>query len=200
MVITDLELVVLWVIIMIPAVIILALWTLISTPTADMEEREDAEHYICTTGGFTGYPGGYVFFGIFVGYLAVVIGFALFLSVVTRKVPSLFNESRLVAISIFHITILGITIIPTVIVLQYFDPFIAWIIRTVAILYGFTATLWLQFLPQLIGMIIFDKCKDTEINRSSMKWIQNSSGSGSGVIQKITVEEGSSSSTSMQIL
>jgi hypothetical protein len=39
-IITDLELLVLWILIMIPAIIILALWTLISTPTATMLELD----------------------------------------------------------------------------------------------------------------------------------------------------------------
>jgi len=162
-VITNLELVVLWILIMIPAVIILALWTLISTPTATMVEAEDKDHYSCYTGGFSGYPGGYVFFGVFVGYISIVVSFALFLSIKTRKVPSLFNESRLIAISIYNITLLGVVVVPTVLVLNYFEPFIGWIIRTLAILYGCTATLWVQFIPKIVGFVVTDKCKDTNL-------------------------------------
>jgi hypothetical protein len=84
----------------------------------------------------------------------IIAGFAMFLSIVIRKAPSLFNESQLVAVSIYHITLLGAVVIPTVLVLNEYKPFIGWIIRTVAILYGFTATLWLQFLPKVVGNIL----------------------------------------------
>jgi hypothetical protein len=190
-VITDLELLILWVIVMVPAIIILALWTLISTPTASMVERQGIDHYVCTTGGFSGYPGGYVFFGIFVAYLVLVVGFATFLSVVTRNVPTLFNESKLVAVSIYNITILGVVVIPTVLVVQEFQPFIAWIIRTVAVLYGFTATLWLQFLPQIFGLVVFDHCSAKASDNAAKKWAFKNSDSSSGSIK---ISEGSSSS------
>ncbi len=172
-VISDLELLLLWGLIVIPAVLILALWTLISTPTAQMVTRGDEEHYRCYTGGFSGYPGGYVFFGIFLGYIVIVVLFAAFLSIVTRKVPSLFNESKLIAISIYHVTFLGAVVIPTVIVLNEFEPFIAWIIRTAAILYGFTSTLWLQFIPKLIGLIFVDKCQELNLQKETEKWMRS---------------------------
>ena len=66
--ISDLQLMVLVVILMIPAVIILAIWTGISTPTTVFEDREGDKHLVCDTGGVTGPPGGTVFFFIFVGY------------------------------------------------------------------------------------------------------------------------------------
>ena len=83
---------------MIPALVILIVWTIVSTPTADMERRDGENHYVCTTGGFTGKPGGLVFFFILVGYEALVVVFAAFLSLATRNVPSFFNESKLIAI------------------------------------------------------------------------------------------------------
>ena len=48
--------------------IILALWTLISTPAAGFQNFSGKDHWVCMTGGFTGYPGGYVWFSILVGY------------------------------------------------------------------------------------------------------------------------------------
>jgi len=44
------------------------------------------------------------------------------------------------------------------IALSYINPFAGWIIRTAAILYGFTATLWLQFLPLIGGIVCVDRC------------------------------------------
>jgi len=110
--ISDIDLVILFVVMVIPSLIILGLWTLISTPTAAMEHREGEDHYVCTTGGFTGSPGGYVFFFILVAYEGVLILFGLFLSVGTRNVPGLFNESKLIAISIYNIGFFGIVVIP----------------------------------------------------------------------------------------
>ena len=61
-VITDCELLILWLIVMAPSIVILVLWTVISTPTAQMEMIDGNEHFVCDTGGFTGPPGGYIFF------------------------------------------------------------------------------------------------------------------------------------------
>merc|ERR1712232_68819 len=86
---SDASLFILYLLMCAPAVLILIIWTIVSTPTAKMEDRGDDDHYVCTTGGFTGYPGGLLFFGAF-------------LSIVTRNIPSFFNESKLVAISIYN--------------------------------------------------------------------------------------------------
>ena len=168
-VISDKQLVLFYCIMMAPAILILIIWTIVSTPTADMENRSDEDHYVCTTGGFTGKPGGLVFFFILVGYEALVLLFGAFLSVVTRKVPMFFNESKLIAISIYNLGFLAVVVIPVFLVLQEFNPFAAWIIRTCAILYAFTATLWLQFIPKIIGVIIIDKGQDSNVNPKSLR-------------------------------
>jgi len=58
--ISDMMLLALYAIMVIPAIIILVVWTIVSTPTARLEERDDREHYVCTTGGFTGKPGAHI--------------------------------------------------------------------------------------------------------------------------------------------
>ena len=151
--IRDVEVYLLWVILMVPAVFILFLWTLISTPTALLTEVADDPHWVCDTGGFTGPPGGIVFFFIFVGYSGIVLLIGAIVSFAIRKVPSLFNESRLIAISIYNILFLAVIIIPIFFVLLKFNPFIGWIIRTLAILYAFTTTLCLMFVPKVIGSL-----------------------------------------------
>ena len=171
-VITDFELIVLWMILMLPAVIILALWTLISTPTATMKDIDGVDHYVCETGGFTGPPGGYVFFGIFVGYSAIVLFFGAFLSFVTRNVPALFNESKLISLSIYNIVFEAIVFIPVVIVLGTINPYISWIIRSVGILYAFTATLWFQFLPKIIPLIFIDRFQNTSKSTKSLSQLE----------------------------
>jgi len=163
LIISDLQLLVLWLIMILPALLILTIWTIVSTPTAKLEERSGEDHYVCTTGGFTGTPGGLVFFFILVGYGGAVLLFAGFLSFVTRNVPSFFNESSLLLISIYNLVFLSVVVIPVFLVLQTINPFAAWIIRTVAILYAFSATLWLQFLPKIIGVILIDRCKDSKL-------------------------------------
>merc|ERR1712130_194418 len=155
--ISNLELMVLWGVVMLPAVIILIIWTIVSTPTAKMKEFSDMDHYVCATGGFTGEPGGLVFFFILVAYGALILFLGAVLSFLARKVPSRFNESKLLAISIYNIGLLSVVIIPVFLVVQPFNPFLAWIFRTIAILYAFTATLLLQFVPKLVGIFIIDK-------------------------------------------
>merc|ERR1712100_448760 len=151
--ISDQMVLLLWLIMVIPAVFILFLWTLISTPTATLVERDGHEHYICETGGFTGPPGGYVFFGIFVAYVLILLLVGAVISFLTRKVPSLFNESKLIAISIYNLVILAVIIVPVYFVLQNFNPFAGWLIRSLAIIYGFSATLFLMFYPKVYGLV-----------------------------------------------
>ena len=161
--ISDLQLLLLWCILMTPVVIILVVWTIVSTPTAKLKDFDDTDHYVCTTGGFTGEPGGIIFFFILVGYGFLVLFAGIFLSIVTRNVPSQFNESKLLAISIYNLGFLSVIIIPVFMVVQPYNPFIAWILRTVAILYAFTATLTLQFVPPFFGILLFDKCKNIKV-------------------------------------
>jgi len=161
--ISDLELALLWVVVMIPGIIILLIWTIVSTPTATMEDRDGKDHFVCATGGFTGEPGGVIFFFIFVGYSSIVLLFGAFISFVTRNVPSEFNESKLITISIYNLGFLGAIIIPVFFVLQPINPFVAWILRTCAILYAFTATMVLQFIPLVWRVAIIDKGKNVRV-------------------------------------
>ena len=136
------------------------------------------EHYVCTTGGFTGSPGGYVFFSILVGYGGVVLFAGIFLSIATRNVPSLFNESKLLAISIYNLGFLSAVIIPVFLVVQPFNPFIAWILRTVAILYAFTATLLLQFAQPVFAIIFIDRLRNNDELTKTILKTSNSSRTG----------------------
>jgi len=155
--ITDFELLLLWLAIMIPAIIILVLWTIVSTPTATMKDRDGRDHYVCATGGFTGEPGGIIFFSIFVGYSALVLLFGAVISILGRNVPSLFNETKLMTVSIYNLGFLSIIIIPVFMAIQPINPFAAWILRSCAVLYAFTATMFLQFASKVIGIFIIDK-------------------------------------------
>jgi len=120
------------------------------------------DHYVCATGGFTGEPGGIIFFSIFLAYGALVLLAGAYLSVVTRKLPSAYNESTLIAISIYNLGFLSVVIFPVFLVLRMYNPFLAWIIRTIAILYAITATMVLQFAPKLIGIVFVDRFKNSQ--------------------------------------
>ena len=106
--ISNIELCIYWCLIMIPALIILIIWSIISTPTAKMKNtgEDDGDHFVCATGGFTEEPGGYVFFGIFVGYSFLVLLLGAFISVLSRKVPSQFSETKILTISIYNLVFL----------------------------------------------------------------------------------------------
>lgn len=82
----------------------------------------------------------------------------MFLAFVTRNVPSEYSESKLVGYSVYNLFFLGAVVIPVYFVLRDSNPVAAWIIRTIGILYGFSATLWLQFLPPLLMLTFRDRC------------------------------------------
>ena len=147
------------------------LWSIISTPTAAMENFSGDDHYVCTTGGFTGKPGGMIFFSLFVAYGAFILLFGAFISFLSRKVPSYYNESKLLTLSIYNLGFLSVVIIPVYIIVGYSNPFLAWILRTCAILYGFTATMLLQFVPIIWGILVTDKGKNV---RPSFLYQENS--------------------------
>jgi len=77
------------------------------------------------------------------------------------------HQSSSIIQQIYNITLLGIILIPVFLVLRYIIPFVAWIIRTSVIIYVFTATLWLQFLPKVWGVIFTDKLKDPPMQMSA---------------------------------
>ena len=151
--ISDIELFGLWLLIMIPGVIIIILWSAIATPTAAMEQ----DHYICTSRGITGSVGTIIFFSIFVAYSMIILLFGAFISIISRKIPSQFSETKLLTISIYHLAFLAIVIIPVNIVLYISNPYLDWIIRALAILYTFGATVFIQFAPVIFGIFVIDK-------------------------------------------
>merc|ERR1711974_76153 len=91
-----------------------------------------------------------------------------FISFATRKVPPEFNEMKLLTISIYNLLFFGVVIIPVFLVLQPLNPFAAWVLRTCAVLYAFTATLVLQFTPMIVGTFIQDKGKNMKRFRSQI--------------------------------
>jgi len=98
-----------------------------------------------------------------VGYEAVVLVIAALLCILTRNVPSFFNESKLIAISIYNLGFLAAVVIPVVLVLESINPFAAWVIRSLAVLYAFSATLFLQFAFKIVGVLVIDRGGDTAL-------------------------------------
>ena len=168
-IITNIELFIHWLILLIPAIIILILWMIIATPSAQLRNHQSYDHLVCSSAGLTGPPLGIIFFFIFVAYAALLLLFGAFLSFVTRNVPSLFNESKLIALSIYNLVFLSVVVIPVVIVLNNINPFAWWIIRSVAIFYAFFATLIVQFLPKFVPMFVVDRCSDDDPFHHSTK-------------------------------
>ena len=72
------------------------------------------------------------------------------------------------AISVYNLGFLSVVIIPVFLVLEEYQPFIAWILRTCAILYGFSATMFLQFIPPVFGIIFIDRFKNIKKFSSSL--------------------------------
>jgi hypothetical protein len=151
-----------------PVIILLVLWTGLATPGAELTKQNDEhEHFVCVTGGVAGNAGSYTFFALIVAYIGLILLFGTFLSVVTRNVVSTFNESRLIAVSIYNLVFLGVVVIPIYFVLQSSGPLVAWVIIVTAVLYGLSATLFLQFLPKIWGVVIRDRFGDVSAHTSS---------------------------------
>lgn len=171
--IPDLHLVVAIVLLSLPVIFINFLWSLLATPTASLEDRDGHEHYVCNTGGFLGEPFGIVFAALLIAYFAAVLLFGVFLSFVTRNVSSAFNESRLIGVSIYNLTFLGVVVIPVYFALQAAGPVAVWVIVATAILYGFAATMFVQFVPKVWGVLLVDGLKgdtytdDTTVDASA---------------------------------
>ena len=178
--ISNLEVFIYWVIIMIPAVFIIVLWTIVSTPTASLEDRNDELHYVCTTGGFTKEPGGYIFFAIFAAYSLIILLFGGIVSYLARNAPSVFNETKILTISIYNILLLGSVGITVFLTVSPSNPFVGWILRTMFILYVFGATMFLQFAPILFGVFILDKGKNKLRNLNLQQAYLSKSSSSSG--------------------
>jgi len=153
----EIEFFIYWVVFIIPGIILLILWTIISTPVADLINVSNDDHYVCTTGGPTGTPGGLVFFFVLFGYLAFLGVMGLFLAFLVRKSPIKFNDGRFTAISIFNMVFTGAVVTTIFLVLEQLSQFAAWLILLIGILYGFASTVYLHIVPKIIGIVIINR-------------------------------------------
>ena len=63
---------------------------------------------------------------------------------------------------VFNLTFLSAVVIPVFFVLRYISPFAAWLVRTLAILYGFGSTLYIHMIPKLVGLFLIDKLRNNQ--------------------------------------
>jgi hypothetical protein len=96
----ELEFLVYFLVVFLIPIVIIIIWTIISTPEAALEEHQDEDHWVCTTGGFTGEPGGIVFFFVLVGYFGFLLLLSFILLFLNRKTPYRFMDSRLMFIAV----------------------------------------------------------------------------------------------------
>lgn len=181
-IIPDWWLVVLVVVLELPVAIILILWSALATPYAQVLNISGKDHWICRSGSVGGYALGIVFFALLVAYIGLILLFGVFLAIVTRKLPSRFNESQLIGMSVYNLTFLSAVVIPLYFVLETISPLARWIVVVSGILYGFAATMFLQFAPRFWG-VARDKCNPKlEQKRDREKSTSEFSGSSSNTI------------------
>jgi len=156
----DLEFLGYFVLTLIVPFIIIIIWGAFATPEARVDEYNDKDHYMCTTGGLIGEPAGTVFFFVLVGYFGFLLFFAFIFLFLNRRAPNFFMENRLMFISIFNLGFVAAVVIPLVFVLNSASPFASWIVRTLGMIYAFTSTLWLHYIPKILGLVIRDKFRD----------------------------------------
>lgn len=84
-----------------PFIIILVVWYIVSTPTADFVDidNESLDHYICVSGGLVkGLT--WVFFFILVGYAGFILVLSAIFVFVTRSIKTKYNEAQTIALSV----------------------------------------------------------------------------------------------------
>merc|ERR1712224_844816 len=94
-------------------------------------------------------------------YTALFIAFGIITGVLLLMTCCLIPF--VIAISIYNLGFLAAVCIPVIIVLDYINPFASWVIRSISVLYAFTATLVLQFAPKVIGVLLVDRGRNTAL-------------------------------------
>jgi hypothetical protein len=63
----------------------------------------------------------------------------------------------------FNIMFTGAVVIIVFFIVESIEPFAAWIIRTVGIVYGFFSTTLIMFVPKMFALVFFDRLKDKKV-------------------------------------
>jgi len=83
------------------------------------------------------------------------------ISLLTKR-PATVAASLVLHLQIYNLTFTAIVGITVFFILRYISPLAAWIIRTLAILFGFGSTLCFQFLPKIWYVVIVNRCRKPE--------------------------------------
>merc|ERR1712137_638312 len=138
-----------------PFFIILIVWYIVSTPTADYVSIDgvDQKHYVCMGGGLVeGLT--WVFFFILVGYAGIILVLSSVFVFVTRSIKTKYNEAQTIALSIYNLVFVGIVSVPVLFVLQLQHSILAyWILLNVIILHTFTSAIFFHYAPLFVGAI-----------------------------------------------
>eukprot|EP01095_Lingulamoeba_sp_RSL-Kostka_P011273 TRINITY_DN423_c1_g1_i1.p1 TRINITY_DN423_c1_g1~~TRINITY_DN423_c1_g1_i1.p1 ORF type:complete len:1045 (-),score=219.92 TRINITY_DN423_c1_g1_i1:40-3174(-) len=139
------------ILLMIPIILILSLWTLIATIEADIDTVDGHQHYVCSSKGFAGQIAGYIFFVILCFYFLILIAISFVLIFVTRKIIVPYNENQLTSTSIYNIIIISIITIPLYFIMIT-NPVAQWVILSIAFIYCFSSTIFIHFFPKLFHL------------------------------------------------
>merc|ERR1712137_748664 len=138
-----------------PFFIILIVWYIVSTPTADYVSIDgvDQKHYVCVSGGLVeGLT--WVFFFILVGYAGIILVLSSVFVFVTRSIKTKYNEAQTIALSIYNLVFVGIVSVPVLFVLHLQDNILAyWIMLNCIVLYAFSSTVFFHYMPLFFGII-----------------------------------------------
>jgi hypothetical protein len=113
-----------------------------------------------------------------------------FFTYLSRKVPTPFHEKKglVIAVSteengailhgntdipllsytnfnqqVFNIMFTGVVVIIVFFIVESIEPFAAWIIRTVGIVYGFSSTALIIVVPKMFGIVFIDRLGDKKV-------------------------------------
>mmetsp|Transcript_3763 Transcript_3763/g.4667 ORF Transcript_3763/g.4667 Transcript_3763/m.4667 type:complete len:296 (+) Transcript_3763:1288-2175(+) len=138
-----------------PFIIIMVVWYIVSTPTAQWVKIDgvDEKHYICVSGGLVeGLT--WVFFFILVGYAGIVLVLSAVFVFVTRSIKTKYNEAQTIALSIYNLVFVGIVAVPVLFVLHLQHSLLAyWILLMCIILYAFSSTMFFHYAPLFVGIV-----------------------------------------------
>jgi 7 transmembrane sweet-taste receptor of 3 GCPR len=150
--VSNLQLVMCLVAAMVPLVILLILWTAIdlwgATTVLDDRLLDDERYLKCSSDNES------VWFGVAYGYIGVWLLAAAIFSWVTRRFPSVFNESTVIALAVYNIIILEIITLPLVLTFEDDEYEARTILFSLAATYRALATLTLIMVPKLLVAVL----------------------------------------------
>jgi len=127
-------------------IVVLTIWSAAFTPhavTVVVDINRPVLNYRTCTG-----DNSLPFVIILIVYKAFLIGAGVVLGVWSRKIRSEYNESKFILIAMYNITFSGIILL-VLFAIQVSDRNIDFLIRSIAIIWGVTATLGILLIPKI---------------------------------------------------